>query len=45
MSVDISKYPEGLEYLAKNLDLPFAEDDMVRRKAAVEAMIANLLRQ
>ncbi len=43
--VNISDYDEGLEYLAKNMKLPFPEDAMEQRKAAVRGLIATLLRQ
>ena len=43
--VNISDYDEGLEYLAKNMNLPFPEDDMEKRKAAVRGIIATLVRQ
>lgn len=43
--VNISNYDEGIEYLAKNLKLPFPEDDMEHRKAVVQGLIATLLRQ
>ena len=38
-TVNVTKYPEGLEILAKELDLPIPEDDIEARKEYVKAAI------
>ena len=46
--VDITKYPEGLEYLAKHLTLPLppaAAEDMEARKNYIFNLIVTLVRQ
>ncbi len=46
--VDITKYPEGLEYLAENLNLPLppaVSDNMEVRKNYVFNLISTLVRQ
>ena len=43
--VDITKYPEGLEYLAEHLQLPVPIEDMEARKAYVFGLIDLLVRQ
>ena len=43
--VDITKYPEGLEYLAKELKLPVPPDQIQQRQAMVMGLINSLVRQ
>ena len=43
--VNINKYPEGLEYLAENLDLPIPKEDIEARKAYVMGLVETLVRQ
>ena len=47
-NVDITKYPEGLEYLAENLKLPLPpalENNAEVRKNYVFGLIGTLVRQ
>lgn len=44
-TIDITKYPEGLEYLAENLELPVSLVDPEARKAYVFGLIDMLVRQ
>ncbi len=37
--VNISKYPEGLQTLAKELELPIPEDNVQGREAYVQGII------
>lgn len=43
--VDISKFPEGLEYLAENLKLPVPIEDPQARRDYVFGLIDLLVRQ
>ena len=43
--VDLTKYPEGLQYLAKTLKLPIPEEATAQREAYVMGLIASLVRQ
>ncbi len=43
--VDLTKYPEGLRYLAKNLNLPIPPEAAAQREAFVMNLIATLVRQ
>lgn len=43
--VDITKYPEGLEYLAEHLELAIPKENMAVRKAIVSGLISTLVRQ
>ncbi len=43
--VDLTTYPEGLEELAKQLDLPIPEDNPAGREAFVMNLITTLVRQ
>ena len=43
--VDITKYPEGLEYLAEKLELPVPIEDPQARKDYVFGLIDLLVRQ
>lgn len=42
---DITKYPEGLDYLAENLKMPVPKDKIQQRKAIVMGLIVTLARQ
>lgn len=44
-TVDITKYPEGLDYLAENLEMAVPKDNMAVRKAMVNSLISTLVRQ
>lgn len=41
----ITSYPEGLDYLAENLQLPIPKENMEARKNFVMSLIDNLVRQ
>ena len=43
--VDLTKYPEGLQYLAKELDLPIPPEATAQREAFVTNLISTLVRQ
>ena len=43
--VDLTKYPEGLQYLAKELNLPIPEEATAQREAFVMNLVATLVRQ
>lgn len=43
--VDFTKYPEGLTYLAKHLELPVPEDQTSTRERLVWQLIETLIRQ
>ena len=43
--VDLTKYPEGLVVLAKELKLPMPEDAVAQRQAFVANIISSLVRQ
>lgn len=43
--VDITKYPEGLAELTKQLKLPIPEDATAQRQALVANIISSLVRQ
>ena len=43
--VDLTKYPEGLQYLAKELDLPIPPEATAQREAFVMNLISTLVRQ
>lgn len=43
--VDITKYPEGLEYLAKELKLPMPDDAVAQRQGLVANIVSSLVRQ
>ena len=43
--VDITKYPEGLAYLAKELKLPMPEDAAAQRQGFVATIVSSLVRQ
>ena len=40
---DISKYPEGLDYLVENLDLPIPKENRQAREAFVRAAILQFV--
>ncbi len=40
---DISKYPEGLEYLVENLELPIPKENKAAREAFVKAAISQFV--
>ncbi len=42
---DLTKYPEGLQYLAKELKLPMPAEATAQREAFVMGLIATLVRQ
>lgn len=42
---DITKYPEGLEYLAKVLKLPMPDDAVAQRQGLVANIVSSLVRQ
>ena len=43
--VDLTKYPEGLQYLAKELDLPIPPEATAQREAFVMNLISTLVRR
>lgn len=43
--VDITKYPEGLEYLAKELKLPMPDDAVAQRQGLVANIVSSLVQQ
>ncbi len=43
--VDLTKYPEGVQYLAKVLNLPIPEEATAQREAFVMNLISTLVRQ
>lgn len=43
--VDISNFTDGLDYLAKELDLPIPQDRTEQRKAFVLQLVDTLIRQ
>ena len=43
--VDLTKYPEVLQYLAKELDLPIPPEATAQREAFVMNLISTLVRQ
>jgi len=43
--VDITKYPEGAQYLAQQLKLPVPPDQMQQRMGMVVGLIGSLVRQ
>lgn len=43
--VDLTKYPEGLQYLAAQLRLPIPEENTAQREAMVMGLIGMLVRQ
>jgi hypothetical protein len=44
-NVDISKYPEGLDYLAHVLELPIPKEAMEARKSMVLGLVDIFLAQ
>jgi len=45
LRMNINKYPEGLDYLAENLELPIPKENMEARKDYVTSLIDYLVRQ
>jgi hypothetical protein len=43
--VDITKYPEGLEYLAEHIELPVPKERMEVRKTMILGLIDSFLSQ
>ena len=41
--INIAKYPEGLDLLAKKLDLPFPEENIEARKAYVQNLVNYII--
>lgn len=44
-TVDLTKYPEGLQYLAEKLQLPVPQENTAQREAMVMGLIGMLVRQ